>query len=288
MASEQRRDFAAPTREELKNRITARGRVPRHLAVIMDGNGRWAAARRLPRVAGHRAGRHAVRRCLRACGEIGVSYLTLYTFSQENWKRPSTEVKALWRFLDETLAGERDELDRNNVRLIITGETDQVPGPVRRVLDDAVAALADNDGLVLNLALSYGGRTEILSAARALAVSAAVGELDPGDIDEELFRSHLYAPEVPDPDLVIRTSGEQRLSNFLIWQSAYAELHITPVLWPDFCERDLFLAVDDYQGRERRFGGVGGGEDAGRDGEGQERGSLLDPKRWRRLLKGRS
>ncbi len=270
--------------EELREQVRAAGNLPVHVAIIMDGNGRWAQKRRLPRVAGHRAGRHAVRRTIKACVELGVEVLTLYTFSQENWKRPEMEVKALWSFLQEVLAAERRDLAQQNVRLVASGELASIPEAARRVLDEAVAELSGNTGLVLNLALAYGGRTEILHAVRQLAAAAAAGEIDPDRIDEDLLRSHLYNPELPDPDLVIRTSGEYRLSNFLIWQSAYAELVFTPVLWPDFGERDLLLAVADYQGRERRFGGTGAADSP--DEEPRD-GSLLDPRRWKGLLRSR-
>jgi undecaprenyl diphosphate synthase len=272
--------------DELRARVEARGGLPRHVAVIMDGNGRWAKRRRLPRVAGHRAGRHAVRRTLEACGRLGIEYLTLYTFSQENWKRPEAEVSALWSFLEEVLAAECDELARRNVRLMASGELDAIPERAREALQATIDALSGNTGLTLNLALAYGGRTEILRACEHLARRAAAGELAPGDIDEAAFREGLYAPDIPDPDLVIRTSGEYRLSNFLIWQTAYAEIFFTPVLWPDFDERDLLEALADYQGRERRFGDVDGeGADGGRGERGR---SLFDPERWKKMLKVRS
>ncbi len=273
--------------EELLAQVRREGGLPRHIAVIMDGNGRWARKRLLPRVAGHRAGRQAVRRTVRTCARLGVEVLTLYTFSQENWKRPPAEVRALWLFLEETLGAELDELRRNDVRLRASGELESLPASVRGALAGAVETLAGNGGLVLNLALAYGGRTEVLRAARRAARRVAAGELAPGDIDEAEFRAGLYSPDLPDPDLIIRTSGERRLSNFLLWQSAYAEFHVTGVLWPDFRERDLLLAVADYQSRERRFGAVPGAdggpaaapEDGGRP--------TLDPAHWKRLLKVR-
>lgn len=273
--------------EALREDVRARGGIPRHVAVIMDGNGRWAKRRRLPRVAGHRAGRHAVRRTLEACGRLGVDYLTLYTFSQENWNRPRPEVKALWTFMEEVLSAEREGLAKRNVRLVASGELDAIPAPARASLDAVIDSLSGNTGMVLNLALAYGGRTEIVQACRRLAERVAEGGLDPADIDEAALRGEFYAPEIPDPDLVIRTSGECRLSNFLIWQSAYSEIYFTPVLWPDFGERELLEAVADFQGRERRYGRVGGETDAdgASDGEG---GSLLDPRRWKKMLKVRS
>lgn len=279
-------DWENPDADALRAEIRARGEVPRHVAVIMDGNGRWAKKRRLPRVAGHRAGRHSVRRTVEACGRLGVEVLTLYTFSQENWKRPEPEVRALWHFLEEVLGSERDALDRQGVRLMATGELDVIPDRARAALDEAIAALADNDGLLLNLALAYGGRTELVRAARLAAERVAAGELTPEDLDEDDLRVGLYAPDLPDPDLVIRTSGEHRLSNFLIWQSAYAEMYFTPVYWPDFGERDLLRAVADYQNRDRRYGGLTA-DDSGKGGDGSGS-SLFDPARWKRLLKVRT
>ncbi len=269
--------------EELLARVLERGNVPRHVAIIMDGNGRWAQHRRLPRVAGHRAGRHAVRRAVTICGRLGVRVLTLYTFSQENWKRPAPEVRALWLFLEETLAAERDELAAQGVRLTATGELDAIPAPARAMLDATIAALSGNDGLLLNLALAYGGRQEIVRAAARLARLAAAGELAPEAIDEAAVRAGLYAPDLPDPDLIVRTSGEHRLSNFLLWQSAYAEMHVTPVLWPDFGARELLLAVADYQSRDRRFGDV---RDQGMEPPAPT--DARDPGRWKRLLRIRS
>jgi undecaprenyl diphosphate synthase len=269
--------------EELLARALAQGNLPHHIGIIMDGNGRWAQHRRLPRVAGHRAGRHAVRRAVTICGRLGVRVLTLYTFSQENWKRPPAEVRALWLFLEETLGAERDELAAQRVRLTATGELDVIPPRARAMLDATIAVLAGNDGLLLNLALAYGGRQEIVRAAARLARLVAAGELDPAAIDEAALRAGLYAPDLPDPDLIVRTSGEHRLSNFLLWQSAYAEMHVTPVLWPDFGPRDLLLAVADYQDRDRRFGDV-------RD-DGAEPSAAVDardPGRWKRLLRIRS
>jgi undecaprenyl diphosphate synthase len=262
--------------------VRARGSVPRHIAIIMDGNGRWARRRCLPRVAGHRAGRHAVRRCVDACGHLGVEVLTLYTFSQENFNRPEAEVKALWHFLQETLGAERDELHRRNVRLVTSGATDQLPKRAQAALDDALASLAGNTGLVLNLALAYGGRQEILRAVVALAARLAAGELTASEVTEAEFERGLYTAGLPDPDLVIRTSGEARLSNFLLWQGAYAELLISAVLWPDFAGRDLLLAVADFQGRERRFGALPGQTPI--DGP-SDRAPALDADRWRRRLK---
>jgi undecaprenyl diphosphate synthase len=277
-------DLAALPDDQLAEQLAAREDLPRHIAVIMDGNGRWAKKRFLPRVAGHRAGRHSVRRCLEICGRLGIDYLTLYTFSQENFNRPAAEVKALWHFLQETLIAERDELQEQNVRLIASGDLEQLPAPAREGLREVIASLAGNTGLCLNLALAYGGRQEILHAARRLARLAQSGQLDPEQISEQDFAAGLYNPDVPDPDLLIRTSGEGRLSNFLLWQSAYAEFLITPVLWPDFQKRDLMLAVVDYLKRERRFGALPA---ARNEGETPDPEALLDPARWKRLLKVR-
>ena len=231
-------------------------RLPRHIAVIMDGNGRWARKRAMPRIAGHRAGRHAVREVTRACAELGIEALTLYTFSQENWKRPSYEVRALWSFLEEVLRTEFLELAENDIRLIATGDLDAIPDAARRALEKAQKDLEGNRGMVLNLAVSYGSRGEIVAAARRFAQDVADGHCRPEELDEKLFRAYLFAPELPDPDLLIRTSGEMRLSNFLLWQLAYAELYVTETLWPDFGRPELMAAIAEYQRRERRFGGV--------------------------------
>ena len=270
--------------EALAARVTERGKLPAHVAVIMDGNGRWARKRFLPRVAGHRAGRHAVRRCVEMSGRLGIDVLTLYTFSQENFNRPSAEVRALWHFLQESLGAETDELARRNVRLTASGALEYLPERAREALHRAIDGLAGNTGLTLNLALAYGGRQEILRAALLLAERLGKGEIAPGQVTEEEFAKGLYNPDLPDPDLVIRTSGEARLSNFLLWQSAYSEILITPVLWPDFSQRDFLLAIADYQNRERRFGAL----PENRDEQNRERGAdLLDPARWKRLLKAR-
>ncbi len=235
--------------------VRGRGHVPRHIAVIMDGNGRWARRRCLPRVAGHRAGRHAVRRCVDACGRLGVEVLTLYTFSQENFNRPEAKVKALWHFLQETLGAERDELHRRNVRLVTCGAVDKLPARAQAALRDAVDSLAGNTGLVLNLALAYGGRQEILHAAGELARRVAAGELAPSEVTEAEFARGLYTAGLPDPDLVIRTSGEQRLSGFLLWQSAHSEFYFCEAYWPDFRKVDFLRAIRSYALRSRRFGG---------------------------------
>ncbi|MDE2489997.1 MAG: di-trans,poly-cis-decaprenylcistransferase [Elusimicrobia bacterium] len=224
--------------------------MPRHVAVIMDGNGRWAAARGLPRIAGHKAGVESVRRIVRAAGELGVEALTLYSFSTENWLRPAEEVGELMRLLSWALDKETLELDKNRVRLGAIGRLEALPAAVRDHLAKSIERLKGNAGLRLTLALNYGGRQEIVDAAnKALAAGAKT-------LDEDALSRHLYTAGLPDLDLVIRTSGEMRLSNFLLWQAAYAELHVTPVLWPDFRKEHLQAALADYAGRDRRFGGL--------------------------------
>jgi undecaprenyl diphosphate synthase len=233
--------------------LTARGPIPRHVAIIMDGNGRWAERRGVPRLWGHRAGRKAVREAIRACLDLGVEILTLYTFSTENWERPRREVQGLMRFLVRTLREETEELDGNGVRLQIIGRLADLPAEVRRGLGEAVERLAGNRRLRLVLALSYSGRAELVDAVRGV-VAETHRRGTSAAIDEKLIERHLYTVGLPDPDLLIRTSGEMRLSNFLLWQVAYTELWVTDLLWPDFRRRHFFQAVADFQGRERRFG----------------------------------
>ncbi|HET6349389.1 MAG TPA: isoprenyl transferase [Candidatus Krumholzibacteria bacterium] len=229
--------------------------LPRHIAIIMDGNGRWAKKRHRPRIAGHHAGAEPVRKCVRTCAKLGVSYLTLYTFSIENWTRPRTEVTGLMAFLEEVLRREVLELNQNNVRLHAIGRLDELPAATRRTLDRSIEQLSRNTGVILTLCLSYGGRAEIIDATRTLAGRVAAGTLATQDINEDLLRSALYDPTLPDPDLLIRTSGELRVSNFLLWQIAYSEIWVTDTLWPDFTEAHLLDAIDDYMKRERRYGG---------------------------------
>lgn len=245
------------TLDQLEADIRAqRERIPRHVAIIMDGNGRWAAQRNQPRTFGHEAGVRAVREVVRACGELGIQYLTLYTFSIENWKRPKLEVSALMSLLTRTTIKELDDLMKQNVKLITTGRIAGLPKERRRVILHAVEKTMKNTGLVLNLALNYGGRTEILDAVKAMMEACKGGIIDVPDVDEELFSSFLYTADVPDPDLLIRTSGEQRISNFLLWQTSYTELHIIDTFWPDFGRKELYEAILSYQQRERRFGTV--------------------------------
>jgi undecaprenyl diphosphate synthase len=240
----------------LEEKILRKGNLPKHIAIIMDGNGRWARRRGLPRVAGHRAGIKAVREVVKGCGNLGIGYLTLYTFSVENWKRPAREVNALMKFLKETLRNEEEELNRNNVRLSAIGRLDDLPDAVGQELERAREALSGNTGLNLVLALSYAGRAEIIDAVRTIARELEEGELAYDDIDARLFGSKLYTEMIPDPDLLVRTSGEMRISNFLLWQIAYSELWITDTLWPDFRRKHLYEAIIDYQERERRFGRI--------------------------------
>lgn len=245
--------------EQLKQQILSRPeRIPRHIAIIMDGNGRWAAQRNEPRTFGHEAGVKAVKEVVWASGEMGLKFLTLYTFSIENWKRPKAEVDALMSLLLRTTRDQISELIKNDVKLITTGRIAGLSTARRTVLSEAVKRTRNNKGLVLNLALNYGGRTEILDAVKAIANSVKAGMIDLPDIDEELFSSFLYTANIPDPDLLIRTSGEQRISNFLLWQTSYTELHIIDTLWPDFGRKELFEAIIEYQKRERRFGKVVG------------------------------
>jgi undecaprenyl diphosphate synthase len=240
----------------LERRIKSKGNLPRHVAIIMDGNGRWARRRRLPRIAGHRAAIKAVRESVTGCGNLGVDYLTLYTFSIENWNRPVREVNALMRFLRQTLKNETDELNSKNVQLRVIGRTQDLPKSVIKELSRASSVLEENTGLTLVLALSYAGRVEILDAVRRIAVGIKRGEISEQEIDTELIGNYLYTAGMPDPDLLIRTSGEVRISNFLLWQIAYSELWITDTLWPDFRREHLYQAVMDYQKRERRFGRI--------------------------------
>jgi undecaprenyl diphosphate synthase len=243
-----------PTRTPPAQELIARGNIPRHIAIIMDGNGRWAKARGVPRLMGHRAGRESVREAVRGCSALGVEVLTLYTFSIENWQRPAREVSALMTILRQTLRAEREELRANNVRLQIIGRPADLPAAVREEIAATQRFLGECSGMQLNLALSYSGRAELVDAVRRILNDARSLQLDPARVDDEFLASYLYTAGLPDPDLLIRTSGEMRLSNFMLWQLAYTELWITDTLWPDFRRRHLFEAVTAFQGRERRFG----------------------------------
>jgi len=229
---------------------------PEHVAIIMDGNGRWATRRGLPRVAGHREGVKTARAIVRAADTLGLRYLTLYAFSSENWSRPEDEVSTLLSLLERAIRSELPELMERNVRLRVLGRKNGVPLQVRRGIDHVVHATRDNTGLGLMMAFNYGGRDELIDACRALARRVQAGELRPEDIGETEIQRALYTADVPDPDLLIRTSGEMRVSNFLLWQIAYTELWITPTLWPDFGAADLYGAIAEFQRRTRRFGGV--------------------------------
>jgi undecaprenyl diphosphate synthase len=230
--------------------------VPYHVAIIMDGNGRWAAARGLPRVEGHRRGVEALRKTVRAAGEMGIRCLTIFSFSSENWQRPASEVRDLMGLLRRFIRNDLAELHANNVRVRVIGERDDLDADIRRLLEEAEELTRANDGLLLVVAFNYGARDEIARAVRRIATGVASGALKPEAIGEELIGQHLDAPDISDPDLIIRTSGEQRLSNFLLWQAAYSELVFTPVYWPDFDRAALEQAIEEYRRRERRFGGL--------------------------------
>ena len=232
------------------------GMLPRHVAIIMDGNGRWAARRRLPRVAGHRAGADAVRKTIETAARLGLECLTLYAFSTENWKRPRYEIRALMDLLMEYLRKELHSLKENNIQFRMIGRSQQLHLSVLEQIRKAELSTFQNTGLRLNIALNYGGRAELVDAVRRVAREVAAGRLQAEEVNEEVIARNLYTGSMPDPDLLIRTSGEMRISNFLLWQIAYAEIHVTETLWPDFSERDLFTALIDYQKRERRFGRV--------------------------------
>jgi undecaprenyl diphosphate synthase len=230
--------------------------VPRHVAIIMDGNGRWAAARGLPRGEGHRRGVEALRKTVRAAGEIGVSYLTIFSFSSENWSRPAAEIRDLMGLLRRFIRNDLAELHQNGVRVRVIGERDDLDPEIRRLLEEAEELTRDNDRLTLVVAFNYGGRQEIARAAARAAELVEAGQITPAEITAELLGQYLDAPDLPDPDLIIRTSGEQRLSNFLLWQSAYSELIFVPIYWPDFDRAALEGAINEYRRRERRFGGL--------------------------------
>ncbi len=244
---------AAP---ELLSKIRLHGVVPRHVAIIMDGNGRWARERLLPRPIGHRNGMKAVREVVEGALEVGLEALSLFAFSQENWQRPPVEITALMSLLEEYIQKEADELDRQGVRVKVLGEIERLTPPARAAVDRVVSQTAANTKLTLNLFISYGSRAEMARAARLIAEDVAAGRLKAEDVDDAAFAARLYTAGCPDPDLLIRTSGEQRISNFLLWQVAYAELLISPVLWPDWSRANLYEAILDFQQRDRRFGKV--------------------------------
>ncbi len=242
--------------EELKAKIIEYGKIPQHVAIIMDGNGRWAKARNLSRIKGHEEGINSVRAVVEACGELGVKVLTLYTFSKENWKRPKDEVSGLWRLLIHTVKREVPELNKNNVQLKTIGVINELPRSVRQGIKYATNELKDNTGLIVNLALNYSSRLEITHAVQEIAKKIQKDQLKPDEIDENLISKNLYTHDLPDPDLLIRTSGEKRISNFLLWQIAYSELYVTKILWPDFRKKEFYTAICAFQKRERRYGMV--------------------------------
>jgi undecaprenyl diphosphate synthase len=244
------------SKENLKEKILKKGNLPGHIAIIMDGNGRWAKWRGLPRIAGHRAGVKTVKRIVEAAGELKLSFLTLFTFSTDNWQRPKEEVSAIMNLLYQTTKRELSELEKNNVKLIATGNIDELSSKRREILIKAIERTRDNTGLVLNLALNYSGRSEILEAVKKISQGVSAGLLKIEDIDESLFSSYLHTRDLPDPDLLIRTSGEMRISNFMLWQTSYTELYVTDVLWPVFSVNDFYQAIWSYQNRQRRFGKI--------------------------------
>ena len=238
----------------LRDKISSNGNLPKHIAIIMDGNGRWASLKNLPRAAGHKEGINSVREIVRVCGEIGVSYLTLYTFSSENWSRPRTEVSAIMKLLLSTIKKEIRNLDDNNVKLSAIGSLDELPKETQKNILDGVEMTKSNSGLNLILALSYGSRQELIRAIKRISKRIHVSNLEIDNINEDVLSEELYTAGTPDPDLIIRTGGEHRLSNFLLWQSAYSELLISETFWPDFRESELLNSILDYQNRQRRFG----------------------------------
>jgi len=241
-------------KDVLRDKVSANGNLPKHIAIIMDGNGRWARLKNLPRAAGHKEGINSVREIVRVCGEIGVSHLTLYTFSSENWSRPKTEVSAIMKLLLSTIKKEIRNLDDNNVKLSTIGNLKELPSETQKNILDGVKKTKSNTGLNLILALSYGSRQELIRAIKRILTRVKESNLVIDNIDETLLNAELYTADIPDPDLIIRTGGEYRLSNFLLWQSAYSELLISETFWPDFRESDLLKSIADYQNRQRRFG----------------------------------
>jgi undecaprenyl diphosphate synthase len=244
------------TANELLAQLRVNGAIPRHVAIIMDGNGRWARERMLPRPFGHRSGMKAVREVVEGALEAGIEVLSLFAFSQENWQRPPVEIDALMSLLEEYIQREADELEGQGVRVRVLGDIDRLTPAARSAVDRVTSQTAHNSKLTLNLFISYGSRAEMVRAARRIAEEVQAGTLSPEQVDEAAFAERLYTADCPDPDLLIRTSGEQRISNFLLWQLAYTELFISPVLWPDFGRTNLYEAILDYQNRDRRFGRV--------------------------------
>ena len=244
------------TANELLAQLRLNGAIPRHVAIIMDGNGRWARERMLPRPLGHRSGMKSVREVVEGALEVGVEFLSLFAFSQENWQRPPIEISALMSLLEEYIQREADELEGQGVRVRVLGDIDRLAPAARAAVDRVTSQTAHNTKLTLNLFISYGSRDEMVRAARRIAEEVRAGTLSPEQVDETAFAERLYTADCPDPDLLIRTSGEQRISNFLLWQLAYTEILISPVLWPDFGRTNLYEAILDFQNRDRRFGRV--------------------------------
>lgn len=230
--------------------------IPRHIAIIMDGNGRWAKKRKLPRTMGHKAGVETIRRVLKEADKLGVKYMTLYAFSTENWKRPKDEVNSLMKLLIQYLRQEINELDKNGVKINVLGDMSKLPKECQEEIEKSVLKTENNTGITMNIALNYGGRDEILRAVKSISEDVSKGIIKSSEIDDTIFESYLYTKGVPDPDIIIRPSGEQRLSNFLLWQCAYSEFWYSDICWPDFKESDLHRAIYDFQKRDRRFGGV--------------------------------
>ena len=241
----------------LRNKILSGGDIPKHIAIIMDGNGRWATSHNLPRLAGHREGIKSVREIVRICGEIGIEYLTLYTFSSENWNRPVKEVSSIMKLLFSTIKKEVQNLHKNNVRLLAIGKLDDLPQKSYQEIMEGINKTKENTGLNLILALSYGSRQELLRAVRRIVDSSKIDKIKIDEINEDMISKELYTSEIPDPDLLIRTGGENRISNFLLWQSAYTEFYMVDVFWPEFREKELINSIEDYQARQRRFGRTG-------------------------------
>ncbi len=248
--------MTSPAAADMLAKLRVHGAVPRHVAIIMDGNGRWARERMLPRPLGHRGGMKAVREVVEGAIEAGIDVLSLFAFSQENWQRPAGEVSALMSLLEEYIQKEADELDEQGVQVRMLGELDRLTPPALKAVERVMAQTAHNTKMRLNLFISYGSRAELTRAARLIAEDVAAGRLTPAQVDEAAITSRLFTADCPDPDLLIRTSGEQRISNFMLWQVAYTELFISAVLWPDFGRRELYEAILDYQNRDRRFGRV--------------------------------
>ena len=240
----------------IEDSIINKNNIPKHIAIIMDGNGRWAKAHSLPRISGHKEGIDSVRAITKKCGDIGVKHLSLYTFSSENWRRPKNEVKALMRLLLLTIRREIKDLNKNNVRLTTIGNMDDLPDDARKGMEEGLIITENNSGLNLILALSYGGRQEILKMVQSIARKAVSGEIEPEKLSEGDIVNELDTAKIPDPELLIRTGGDQRISNFLLWQIAYSEIYVTDTYWPEFREKELLYAVADFQGRERRFGHI--------------------------------